>query len=104
MTPEGGREVPLVFREQTPAAGRVLEVRAGTIGREGCDLNLADPEVSRRHAAIRGGGRDGAPHTIEDLGSRNGTWLNDRRIDEPTVVRAGDVVRLGNTVWHVTTA
>jgi pSer/pThr/pTyr-binding forkhead associated (FHA) protein len=100
MTPEGAEEVPVVFREQAPAAGREIAVRAGTIGREGCDINVGDPEVSRRHAAIRAG--DGAEHTIEDLGSRNGTWVNDQRIEEPTVLRAGDVVRLGNTVWVVT--
>jgi DNA segregation ATPase FtsK/SpoIIIE, S-DNA-T family len=100
MTPEGPAEVPLVFREQAPAAGREVAVRPGTIGREGCDVNLGDPEVSRRHAAISAA--DGGAHVIEDLGSRNGTWVNDHRIDEPTVIRAGDTVRLGNTVWVVT--
>jgi pSer/pThr/pTyr-binding forkhead associated (FHA) protein len=99
MTPEAAEEVPLLFQETGPVAGRVIDVRAVTIGREGCDVNLADPEVSRRHAAIRG---DAGAHAIEDLGSRNGTWVNDRRIEEPTVLREGDVVRLGNTVWHVT--
>jgi pSer/pThr/pTyr-binding forkhead associated (FHA) protein len=101
MTPEDQGEVPLVFREERPAAGRTLPLRAGTIGREGCDVNLADPEVSRRHATVRTDERPGGA-AIADLGSRNGTWVNDRRIDEPTPLHAGDVVRLGNTVWHVT--
>jgi pSer/pThr/pTyr-binding forkhead associated (FHA) protein len=103
MTPEGQDEVPLVFREVRPAAGRTLPVLPGTIGREGCDVNLADPEVSRRHAAIQADVGSGAP-VVEDLGSRNGTWVNDRRIEAPTPLRAGDTVRLGNTVWHVTPA
>jgi pSer/pThr/pTyr-binding forkhead associated (FHA) protein len=102
MTPEGQPEVPLVFREERPAAGRMLPLRAGTIGREGCDVNLADPEVSRRHAAIHANDDDGRGPAIEDLGSRNGTWVNDRRIEEPTPLSPGDVVKLGNTVWHVT--
>jgi pSer/pThr/pTyr-binding forkhead associated (FHA) protein len=101
MTPEDQVGVPLVFREERPAAGRTLPVQAGTIGRDGCDINLADPEVSRRHAVIRADDA-GAPAAIEDLGSRNGTWVNDRRVDAPTPLRAGDVVKIGNTVWYVT--
>jgi pSer/pThr/pTyr-binding forkhead associated (FHA) protein len=104
MTPEDQAEVPLVFREERPAAGRTLPVQAGTtIGRDGCDINLADPEVSRRHAAIRADDAGAAP-AIEDLGSRNGTWVNDRRIDAPTPLRDGDLVRLGNTVFYVTSS
>jgi pSer/pThr/pTyr-binding forkhead associated (FHA) protein len=101
MTQEERVEVPLVFREERPAEGRTLPVVAGTIGRDGCDVNLADPEVSRRHAVVRTAANGAAP-SIEDLGSRNGTWVNDRRIDAPTELQAGDVVRLGSTVWHVT--
>lgn len=32
---------------------------------------------------------------VEDVGSRNGTYLNDVRIDQPTVIHGGDVVRVG---------
>jgi pSer/pThr/pTyr-binding forkhead associated (FHA) protein len=32
---------------------------------------------------------------VEDVGSRNGTYLNDVRIDQPTVIHSGDVVRVG---------
>ena len=43
----------LIFVEQKPMEGREQKLSAGaTIGREGCDVNLMDPEVSRRHAAI----------------------------------------------------
>lgn len=101
MTTEAPGEVPFLFREERPAAGRTLPVKPGTIGREGCDVNLADPDVSRRHAVIRAGDGGRAP-TIDDLDSRNGTWVNDQRVEGPTTLRNGDVVRLGNTVWHVT--
>jgi pSer/pThr/pTyr-binding forkhead associated (FHA) protein len=103
MTSDGQERVPLMFREERPAGGRTLPVEAGTIGREGCAVNLADPEVSRRHAAIQAG-VEGTPLTIVDLGSRNGTWVNDRRVEEPTSLHDGDVVRIGSTVLHVTTA
>ena len=32
---------------------------------------------------------------VEDVGSRNGTYLNDVRIDQPTVIHGGDVIRVG---------
>jgi pSer/pThr/pTyr-binding forkhead associated (FHA) protein len=89
----------LVFVEQRPMAGRILPVEGeATIGREGCDIVLLDPEVSRRHAVISL--TDGSA-SIEDLGSMNGTFVNDARIEGPTVLSAGDTIRLGNTVWTV---
>src|SRR2546423_1593687 len=79
--------------------GREQNLRAGaTMGREGCDVNLMDPEVSRRHAAIRD---EGGSLAIEDLGSTNGTFVNGQRITVVTVLRDGDSVRLGNTVWSI---
>jgi pSer/pThr/pTyr-binding forkhead associated (FHA) protein len=89
----------LVFVEATPLAGReVPAVDGTTVGREGCDVLLPDPEVSRRHAIVRV--TDDGP-AIEDLGSTNGTWVNDLRISGARPLRAGDVVRFGNTIWHV---
>jgi predicted component of type VI protein secretion system len=93
-----------MFVEQKPMEGREHSLAPGTtIGREGCDVVLADPEVSRLHATIRE--LDGAP-AIEDLGSTNGTYVNDRRITGVQELKGGDVVRLGNTVWslHVAAA
>ena len=90
----------LIFVEQRPLAGRVLPIEAGlTIGREGCDVVLPDPEVSRRHAVMRV--LDSGDVAIEDLGSTNGTWVNDERAEGPTRVAPGDIVRFGNTLWHV---
>src|SRR3954447_26526337 len=81
-------------REQILSAG-------STIGREGCDVNLMDPEVSRRHAEIRD---QGGALGIEDLGSTNGTFVNGTRISALTVLNNGDEVRLGNTVWTIRAA
>src|SRR4051794_10781328 len=78
-------------------AGREVEAKPdAVIGREGVDIVLADPEVSRRHAAIRAHG-DGV--AIEALGPTNGTFVNDRRLPERPALRAGDVGRRGNAVW-----
>jgi predicted component of type VI protein secretion system len=89
----------LTFVEQKPMEGREQTLSAGsTIGREGCDVNLMDPEVSRRHATIRD---QGGSLGIEDLGSTNGTFVNGTRISSVTVLNDGDEVRLGNTVWSI---
>jgi pSer/pThr/pTyr-binding forkhead associated (FHA) protein/tRNA A-37 threonylcarbamoyl transferase component Bud32 len=59
-----------------------------------------DPEISRRHAYVSRG-TDGRL-TIEDLGSANGTFVNDEPIDAPQTLDVGDVVRVGKTVLEVT--
>jgi FHA domain len=89
----------VIFVERKPAEGREQALSDGmTIGREGCDVNLMDQEVSRRHAAIRSA--DGS-FAIGDLGSTNGTFVNDERITGARVLSHGDTVRLGSTVWTV---
>ena len=65
-----------------------------TVGREaGNELVIDDQSMSRKHAAISAT-EEG--HTVRDLGSRNGTWLNGNRITEkPELLHHGDEVRLG---------
>lgn len=88
-----------VFVEERPVAGREVAPRDGAVvGRSGCDFNLDDAQVSRRHAAIRVRGHDVA---IEDLGSTNGTFVNDQRITGARALRDGDVVRFGDTAWRL---
>jgi len=59
-----------------------------------CDVRVAATKVSRRHCAVR---RVGAQYEIEDLGSRNGVYVDGRRIDGPTTVAAYARVTLGKT-------
>lgn len=91
----------LVFVEQEPMAGRVLTMEPGAvIGREGCDIVLPDPEVSRRHAMIQ---VEGPVASIQDLGSTNGTYVNGHLTAGPVELHQGDTLRFGNTVWRVET-
>jgi pSer/pThr/pTyr-binding forkhead associated (FHA) protein len=88
-----------VFVEQRPNQGTEHRMESGaTIGREGCDISLGDPDVSRRHAAIR---LEGDAVTIEDLGSTNGTFVNGERIGAPRQLRDGDEVQIGVTVLRL---
>jgi hypothetical protein len=87
------------FIEQSPSQGAEHAVEQGTtIGREGCDITLGDPDVSRRHAEIQISNGDIA---ISDLGSTNGTFVNGERIDQPRTLRDGDEVRIGAVVWRL---
>lgn len=64
------------------------------------DYGAAKLGLSRRHACIR---RSTSGCTIEDMESKNGTWLNGARL-EPNVahvLRSGDEVRLGHLIIHV---
>ena len=87
------------FIEQSPSQGAEHAVDQGTtIGREGCDITLGDPDVSRRHAEIQVSNGD---IQISDLGSTNGTFVNGERIDQPRTLRDGDEVRIGAVVWRL---
>ncbi|MBC8064086.1 MAG: FHA domain-containing protein [Chlorobia bacterium] len=70
------------------------------IGREsGCTISLPDdPGVSRRHAKIFW--LNGLP-VIEDLGSRNGTFLNGIRISQSMPVSDGNEIRIGAEAFRV---
>jgi DNA-binding winged helix-turn-helix (wHTH) protein len=60
-------------------------------GRE-ADVRLAVPEVSRRHARIV---VEGSKVTIEDLESRNGTFVGGEEVHRPTALSDGDEVSIG---------
>ncbi|MFN8105870.1 MAG: FHA domain-containing protein [Acidimicrobiia bacterium] len=69
------------------------------IGRgDDCGLQLQDPHASSHHARVTARGDD---FFIEDTGSTNGTYVNRRRIGEPTRIRRGDNVQVGQTVMEV---
>jgi pSer/pThr/pTyr-binding forkhead associated (FHA) protein len=67
-----------------------------TIGRSvECELRLDDTYVSQQHARIfdRGGN-----WYVEDLGSTNGTFVNEQRLVAPAMLTPGDKIRVGTTI------
>ncbi len=59
------------------------------------DVILQDSQASRQHAEIS---RQGDQYIIRDLGSTNGTYVNDERLTGPRPLRPGDRIRVGDTV------
>ena len=87
------------FVEKRPMEGHEHALDAdAVVGREGCEVVLPDPEVSRRHAALR---KTASGAAVEDLGSTNGTFVNGTRITGLVPISEGDVVRFGNTEWQL---
>ena len=84
-----------------PLVGTVLPLGATPvlIGRSpACTLVLEDEYASGRHAAL-------TPQAdgwwIEDLSSRNGTYVDDERLTEARLLKAGDVIRIGQTTLEL---
>lgn len=88
--------MPKLIVKSPEFAGVVFELKqpSVTIGRGEGDntYQLAHPSVSTRHAEFR---LEGGDYRLIDLGSTNGTRVNDERISE-TVLRNQDIVMLGN--------
>lgn len=83
-----------------PAAGLRCEIAGQlTLGRSrACDVALEDDQVSRQHARIEQ--RQGELR-IRDLGSRNGTRVNGRRITAEVALLDGDRIQLGTSTARV---
>jgi hypothetical protein len=65
-----------------------------TLGRGDVEIRLDDPFASSRHARIS---RQGPVVVIEDLGSTNGTYLNDELLTGPQPLHDGDRIRIGDS-------
>jgi hypothetical protein len=97
-----GGKAPATVVVHEPEGDKPRTVRLSErtdIGRaDGCAIRLQDTYVSQVHARLAG--KNGTWH-VEDLGSTNGTYLNDRKVVAPVEVHAGDVVRVGKTVLEL---
>jgi pSer/pThr/pTyr-binding forkhead associated (FHA) protein len=89
---------PRLVVERAPGhvPGMEYEVGEGAIMGRGdqAEIRLEDPFASSRHARLV---RQGAAIVIEDLGSTNGTYLNEELLSGPQPLHAGDRVRIGDS-------
>jgi hypothetical protein len=87
-------EMAMLLEIEGPRPGRriLLDQPALTIGRgEQCGLVILERQVSRQHARIR---QEGDAYVIEDLGSKNGTFLNGQELAGVQELRDGDEIQI----------
>ncbi|HLZ69626.1 MAG TPA: FHA domain-containing protein [Dehalococcoidia bacterium] len=84
-------------RAEGTASIHQLKPAGTTLGRdETCEIVLPDDRISRQHARIS---FEDQGYVLRDLGSRNGTYLNGRRITRPEPLRHRDLIGLpGHTL------
>ncbi len=90
----------LEFIEPDEMAGQRIDVDlAVVIGRGAdCDISLADTYLSTRHARIA---NDAGDLSIEDLGSTNGTYVNQELLRGRVLLERGDVIQVGGVLLEV---
>jgi DNA-binding response OmpR family regulator len=70
-----------------PLSSGVISVGRGADN----DVNLSSPHVSRRHAELRW---DADSYVLHDTDSKNGVFVNGRRLTEPHTLASGDVIAI----------
>ena len=93
--------MPLVLVGLNPplrARTFVLDARPWLIGRDPqSDIVIGERFVSRQHCWLEPDGAGG--WIVRDLGSANGTWRNETRVDQEAPLQHGDTVRIGRTYF-----
>ncbi len=80
-----------------PEGERVSLALPASFGRQaGNAVRIDDPFVSACHMELIS---DGTDVWLVDQGSKNGTWVGQKRLEKPTRIRAGGVIQLGGTVF-----
>jgi len=96
----GSQEI-FLYAEHGPGTGQLLPVADGALilGRSSsCDLRLPHASISRRHARLT---RRGEHLYLEDLGSQNGTFLDDERLAGPRELQIGQRIHIGPAVLRL---
>lgn len=82
----------ILFRDGQPGQNWVLDKPLTAIGRwDDNDVIIPDRWVSRHHARIR---REGTRYVLEDLESKNGLFVNRKRVTQPIALEDGDCIQI----------
>jgi pSer/pThr/pTyr-binding forkhead associated (FHA) protein len=104
MGAQSGDFEPRLVVERAPGhtPGMEYEVGEGAVMGRGdqAEIRLEDPFASSRHAQLT---RQGGIVVLEDLGSTNGTYLNEEILAGPQPLHAGDRVRIGDSEFTYVT-
>jgi hypothetical protein len=99
MSAMSDADKPVLLIHEGEKAGQRWTIRESelVIGRGGeCDLVLPERQVSREHIRIY---RSGETYYMEDLGSKNGTWVNGKQVSNDTVpLHDGDEIQIALAV------
>lgn len=95
-----GTELPVLIGQSGPLNGQRWVIdRELILGRDAtCDIIISDRQVSRYHARLRNTERG---ILLEDLGSKNGTFHNGARLEDPVILLDGDLVQISVTQHFV---
>ena len=85
---QGGQAIPYNLTEDATVLGRLPE----------CTIQLKSNMVSRRHAEVAKG--DGESFYVRDLASGNGTFVNGKKIEEQTLLKHNDRIKLGPILFR----
>ncbi len=86
-------EFPILIAQNGPLLGQRWGIKTLiNVGREpDCEIVVPDRQVSRVHARFTFN-KSGV--LLEDLGSKNGTFLNGKLLDNPTILEEGDIIQI----------
>lgn len=85
-------------------SGKILNLTGDQIlvGRDdACQIRLSTPDVSRKHCLMK---QDGKSWFIRDLGSQNGTFVNEAEVKEEVPLQPGDNIRIGPMILQYSPA
>ena len=91
----GSKQIPHLI--DPTGREHLLKNNATVIGRAvENDIVITSKRVSREHTQIR---REGWRIFVEDMGSTNGTYLNNERLSEPRLLQDGDQIQVGDVLF-----
>jgi hypothetical protein len=90
----------ILVKSQSDAKPRTVRLSASmTVGRAPeCELRVDDTYASQQHARLFAKNNS---WFVEDLGSTNGTFVNEQKLAAPAMLQPGDKVRVGQTIMEL---